>query len=279
MLILGCGELPKAEPGLYLNEVLASNSSVKAEDLEHEQADWLEIYNGYETEKDLSGYFLSDKKSTPNRWAFPEGTKIAANGFLLVWADRQDTALHTNFKLSRSGGEIRLSSPTQELIDEVAYTTQAYDITYGRKYDGHAEWAYFDAPTPKRSNAESPAIANLEISSPPEFSVTPGFYEAGQKVELISEHEIRYTLDGSLPQRTSIKYSGAISLDQTQIIRAIAIEKGKLLSRAQTATYFIGEDKGLPIFSIVSDSVALWDTVHGIYEENLRSIERFANVE
>ncbi len=95
----------------------------------------------------------------------------------------------------------------------------------------------------------------------------------------MEDAEIRYTQNGDNPTRTSILYIEPIKIDSTTVIRAISIEEGKLSSRTVTNTYFINVDKDLPVISLVADSIALWDTLSGIYQKNLRRVNRLANVE
>ena len=54
---------------------------------------------------------------------------------------------------------------------------------------------------------------------------------------------IRYTLDGTLPTIDSPLYTSAISVNQTAVVKAIAIHKAKLPSVASTAFF----SKSLPI--------------------------------
>jgi len=51
---------------------------------------------------DISGYFLSDDPADLTIFQFPSGISIAANDYLIVWADDDLTqaGLHTDFKLS-----------------------------------------------------------------------------------------------------------------------------------------------------------------------------------
>ena len=73
--------------------------------------DWFELYNPNTNAVDLSGYFLTDTLTQPDRWRIPNNTFISGRGFLLVWADN-DTSLnasdtngdlHANFQLSAVG--------------------------------------------------------------------------------------------------------------------------------------------------------------------------------
>ena len=55
-------------------------------DEEGEWLDWIELYNSGATSVSLTGYYLSDKKNNPTKWAIPAGVSIAANGFVRIWA-------------------------------------------------------------------------------------------------------------------------------------------------------------------------------------------------
>ena len=108
--IFSAGCQKSSKPGIYINEFLTSNSSVNADNLNYKHVDWIELYNAYDSTVNIGGYYLTDKRSDTTKWIIPEGTKINPDEYLIVWADRLDTALHTNFKLNRSKGQIALFS-------------------------------------------------------------------------------------------------------------------------------------------------------------------------
>ena len=51
--------------------------------------------------------------------------------------------------------------------------------------------------------------------------------------------EIYYTLDGSIPNKNSRKYSSPINISKTTTVRARCIEPDKLAGKVATNTYFI----------------------------------------
>jgi hypothetical protein len=278
-----CTNSPVGKPGIYINEILCSNSGVNVSPLTNEQADWIELYNNYDTAVNISGYFLSDKEKDTTRWVFPSGTILAPKEYQIVWADRLDTLLHTNYKLSRKGGSISLYSADKKLLDYVDYFPQDVNVSYGRKWDGIEQWVYFDIPTPSSSNAKQTGVEQLIYSEDPMFSMNAGFYDSEQILFLSclkDDVDLRYTLDGSIPDRNSTRYTDPLEIYTTSVVRVISIEKGKLCSRPITKTYFINETKkDMPIISLVSDQEALWDSVSGIYENSLRGLDRLANIE
>jgi hypothetical protein len=76
----------------------------------------------------------------------------------------------------------------------------------------------------------------------PAFLTAPATYtkSANVAINLMSPPgEIRYTTDGSLPSASSALYAGSISIEQTTIIKALAIVDGMLDSEVATAQYTI----------------------------------------
>ena len=72
------------------------------------------------------------------KWAFPD-TFIAANGYLIVWADENgsENGLHANFKLSAAGEEIMLyDSLTSTTLDHVIFGPQTTDMGFARIPNG-----------------------------------------------------------------------------------------------------------------------------------------------
>jgi hypothetical protein len=153
IILLSCKktyEVSKAD--IVINELMPVNTNVAA-DQNGEYDDWIELYNLSSINKDLSGYYLSDKKSSPRKWHLPTGTSIRGNGFLIVWADKDTTqaGLHANFKLSSQGETLELSMPDGTLIDRVEYPAQTLQFTYSRNPDGTGAFVWQN-PTFNRSN-------------------------------------------------------------------------------------------------------------------------------
>lgn len=105
-----------------------------------------------------------------------------------------------------------------------------------------------------------------------------GFYQTGMAVELQASNAsatIYYTTNGSRPSLQSKRYQGAILVDSTAIIKALAVEDGKK-SAILTNTYFIGEDSiTLPVLSLSIQPYVLFDPVKGIFKRGPRASARF----
>lgn len=107
-----------------------------------------------------------------------------------------------------------------------------------------------------------------EFLPEPKPSITGNFYDHPIKVSLLNndkEIEIYYTLDGSIPTKQSIHYQDPIYIDKTTVLRFRNFKSDYLPSAVVTHTYFINEYFKLPILSLVSDPVNLWDKYSGIY--------------
>ncbi len=141
---------------VVINEIMASNSST-VPDPQGEYDDWIELHNISSQPVDLSGWHLSDEPYNPRKWAFPPGTIIPADGYLLVWADEDTTdtpGLHASFKLSASGEEVYLADTDTRLnvvLDRVTFGPQQTDRSYGRTAANEDVWAIM-TPTPGRPN-------------------------------------------------------------------------------------------------------------------------------
>ena len=141
--------------GVVINEILASNVA-GATDEAGDYEDWIELYNNNDFDVDLSGFYLSDAASVPDKWTIPAGTVIPANGYLIVWADDEaaEGALHASFKLSVSGESVILSDNLLNVLDNVGFDEQTPDQGYARVPNGTGAFV-IQAPTFNANNESS----------------------------------------------------------------------------------------------------------------------------
>jgi len=137
---------------LYINEVLASNKYTLLDD-DFEDSDYIEIYNGYNYDIDLTGYHLSDNEYEPKKWSFPN-VVVKSKSYLIIYASGKDRVeidkniIHTNFKLSNLGETIVFSDKENNIINKITYSEGEPDISYG-----YSKGKYFlMKPTPGYSN-------------------------------------------------------------------------------------------------------------------------------
>lgn len=123
---------------IVINEFLASNQN-DATDEQNQHDDWIEFYNLTNNSLSLSGLHLSDDISNLSKYTFPANTIIPANGFLIVWADQDNstsTEIHCNFKLSSTADIILLSDSLGIIYDSISFGIQTTDISIGRCPNG-----------------------------------------------------------------------------------------------------------------------------------------------
>ncbi len=125
--------------GVVINEIMASNSDESGiADPDGEYDDWIELFNNTNQAIDLKNFYLTDTTGFRLKWTFPFGSVIAPNGYLIVWADKDEDqqGIHANFKLSAQGEELMLSHEDGTVIDVVSYFQQEENTSYARVPNG-----------------------------------------------------------------------------------------------------------------------------------------------
>ena len=136
---------------LIINEVMPSNKNTIL-DSAGKKNDYIEIYNGYDYDINLKGYYLSDDNFNLKKWSFPDVT-IKAGDYLIVYANGKDTTqndeIYTNFKISKSGEVLTLSDKKASPLSRIYFTETKSDTSYG--YNG-SEYVYYYTGTPGKAN-------------------------------------------------------------------------------------------------------------------------------
>ncbi|MDB6037251.1 MAG: hypothetical protein JWM99_1092, partial [Verrucomicrobiales bacterium] len=132
-------------PSIWINELLPNNQS-NIVDGRGEHEPWIELINTGSTAADLTGWWLTDTYANLNRWSFPNGANVPANGFLLVFADGQSidstsSELHANFRLPQSNGSLALVRPQTAgsgVVDYLDYGIVPADESIDSAPDGQS---------------------------------------------------------------------------------------------------------------------------------------------
>ena len=136
---------------LIINEVMASNKNTLV-DNNGKYIDYIEIYNGYDYDINMKGYYLSDDSLNLRKWVFPD-VNIKANDYLVIYADGMDKVddgeIHTNFRLDSDGEVLTLSDNNVNVLSRLYYEKTINDTTYG--YNG-SDYVYFYIGTPGSKN-------------------------------------------------------------------------------------------------------------------------------
>ncbi|MDE0021103.1 MAG: CotH kinase family protein [Candidatus Poribacteria bacterium] len=133
--------IPTVDFPVVINELMALNRAA-VEGPDGAFSDWIELYNRSDKAVDLSGMALSDDPDERDKWRFPDGTVIAAGGYLIVWADggaKNAEGLHASFRLSREGETLLLTGLADDgfpALDAVRFEEQEEDVSFGRTADG-----------------------------------------------------------------------------------------------------------------------------------------------
>ena len=172
---------PKIE--VFINELMASNTRTLADPATGKFEDWFELYNAGTNAVDLTGYSLTRDITDPGQFTVPPGFVLAPGNFLLVWADKTPKSnsipamdLHTNFKLSKAGGQLALFGPDSLLVDSVTWEVQTNDVSIGRIPDGaEGPLTPLQPPSPSAANSivggnRPPVIAAIPPQSIGELS-------------------------------------------------------------------------------------------------------------
>lgn len=147
---------------VVINEFMADNESIMA-DQDGEYDDWIEFYNNGGSDIQLGGYYLTDNASQPTKWVFPD-TTLVAGGYLVVWADEDETqeGLHASFKISASGESLILSDPGLNVIDQISFGAQSTDTSTGRFPNGTGDFVKM-FPTFNAENVDTwLGVSNIE---------------------------------------------------------------------------------------------------------------------
>lgn len=102
-------------------------------------------------------------------------------------------------------------------------------------------------------------------AAPVEASVASGHLQMPAAVALDGDGPVYYTLDGSIPTRRSARYREPIRIDSSTVLRARVLDGERLPGPVRSWHYLADRSAGLPVLSVASDPVGLWNKYSGIY--------------
>lgn len=149
---------------LYINEIVAKNDNVIKDNF-NEYSDYIELYNGYNHDINLKGYYLSDSEFDATKWKFEDIT-IKPYEYLIIYASNKDICdlenriCHTNFKLSDVGEVVTLFDKNGNIVSKVKYPSLESNTSYSFKNGKYI----VSTPTPSLENADSFRKDNKDYS-------------------------------------------------------------------------------------------------------------------
>jgi hypothetical protein len=162
---------------VFITEFKAVNSGAVLDEF-HSASDWIELYNAGDSDLDLGGWFLTDRRADLIQWSFPS-THLPARRFLVVFASGRNLRtpggeLHTSFSLRADGEYLALVRPDGVTIQQEfapSFPPQQSGFSYGFPMDGTN--VLFDRPAYLR---ESPGGVNPSLSAAPSLALTELMY-------------------------------------------------------------------------------------------------------
>ncbi len=148
--------------GLVINELVASNKSTAMDDY-GQYSDWIELYNGTDSDIDLKNYMLSDDPQKPEKYVFPS-VKIPAGGYMLIWAsgrgefDEAKSVIHLPFSISKAHEVICLFDTAGQEISRITVDDLPEDVSAAN--DGNGNTVYLAVPTPGAENSTEKYVYN-----------------------------------------------------------------------------------------------------------------------
>lgn len=163
----GCSKSASGSSGgLIISEVVTSNTNSLVDPVLG-RPDWVELCNTSSDAIDLLGYSVAE--SISRKYTFPEVTIKPGEYIILYCCADSGTVLPdklcTGFRLSKSGGNIILSSSGGGELQDLKVPALKPDISYGVTPGG--SYAFFSSPTPGSANTSkcSDKIEDLESSA------------------------------------------------------------------------------------------------------------------
>lgn len=250
---------------IEISEVMASNGVYQ----NGHAYDWVELHNTGSKTVDLSGCYLSDNPKKPTKWAFPQGAKLKAGGYLLVYCtgeEQENSAkapYYASFKISASGDQLVLTDRDGETtLAALEIPAQYGNVSWGLPTGGEA-YGYFASATPGEKNEKTAYPSRADA---PTLLTAGGFYDSAVTVTASAPAGtvLRYTLDGSTPTEKSKQFpENGLELQETSVLRLCAFGENQVPSEPVSASYFIGESQPVAVVSLITDEKYLFNKKTG----------------
>ena len=180
-ILLACFEPDSIIRPVRINEVSASNNVFINESFK--KHDWIELYNTTSSSYDASGMFLTDKLSQPEKYKIPDGTVIPANGYLIIWCDKESgTQLHASFKLdNKDENVLLLTAADHSWTDTLRYKKHTGYQSVGLYPDGSNTSYVMNRPSIGKTNN----LSSYDNIDKQQVNLVRTHYYGGNKSDLI----------------------------------------------------------------------------------------------
>ena len=263
------GSIPTAE-NIVINEIQSANIDMFV-DPSFNYGGWVELYNPTDKAVSLNNLYISDDEENFKKYNLGRNRGvIPSKGYKVLWFDHCNNQFPSqiDFKLDYDGGTIYISDTEGKLITSQDFSVAVPRTSYARIAEGSEEWGITAEPTPGKSNTTS--TFSEERLDAPIIDREAGLFTSpfSFNVEIPTGATLRYTTNGTTPTLTNGQTStdGRFYVNYTTTYRFRLFEEGKLPSQVITRS-FIYEDRDymLPIISVVTDPINLYDDSLGVY--------------
>lgn len=260
---------PTAE-NIVINEIQSANIDMFV-DPSFNYGGWVELYNPTDKAVSLNHLYISDDEEDLKKYNLGRNRGvIPAKEYKVLWFDHCNNQFPSqiDFKLDYDGGTIYISDTEGKLITSQDFPVAVPRTSYARIAEGSEEWGFTAEPTPGKSNTAS--TFSEERAEAPIVDKDAGLFTSSFSfnVEIPTGTTLRYTTDGTTPTLTNGKTStdGLFYVDNTATYRFRLFEEGKLPSQVITRSFIYKDrDYMLPIISVVTDPINLYDDSLGVY--------------
>lgn len=200
---------------LLINEVQPSNHGTIATG-EGRHPDWVELVSRATGPVDLQGHVLS---LGLQHHRFTRSLVVPPKGVVVLWCDghAERGADHVDLRLSREGGTLLLIAPDRStVLDLFTWKAVPPDASVGRTGDDGRGWCVFPRPTPGATNGPDTGLRGM--------AAAPALNLQGDRlvVEVATDAEVRYTLDGSPVRMDDPVVRPDLVLRPSEVLRARA---------------------------------------------------------
>lgn len=123
--------------GIIINEILPSPKGPDSEE------EWIEIFNKNNFEVNISQWKIQDTTGAVTAYTFPEGTKISAEGFLVLKRTK------SKITLNNSEDGLEFLNPDKKIIDKINYEKASLGQSFNRTLQ---DFAWSTTLTPGEEN-------------------------------------------------------------------------------------------------------------------------------
>ena len=158
---------PQLAASVVLNEIMAHTDYEDPTHPEHDSDDWIELYNKGPSTVNLSGWYLSDDKDEPDKWAITS-VNISSGGWISFnEVDDFHNPITTGFGLDKAGENVLLSympgTYEDRVVDYVRLKGEENFVSLGRYPDGETYWLHQSPSRDLPNNSGAPDIVIDEI--------------------------------------------------------------------------------------------------------------------